>query len=51
MFLVYCDDKGQVYAVDVDKVGACEVTLRPDPTGNNQEHGVRWAADYLLPPS
>ena len=49
VFLVYCDGTGQVYAVDVDKVGACEVTLRVDPTGNNQEQGVRWAADYLLP--
>jgi PD-(D/E)XK endonuclease len=49
LFLVYCADTEQVYAVDVEEVGACEVKLREAPTANNQERGIRWAADYLLP--
>ena len=49
LFLVYCADTEQVYAVDVEEVGVCEVKLRVAPTANNQERGVRWAADYLLP--
>ncbi len=49
LFLVYCADTEQVYAVDVEEVGACEVKLRVAPTAYNQERGIRWAADYLLP--
>ncbi len=49
VFLVYCAETEQVYAVDVEDVGACEVKLRVAPTANNQERGIRWAADYLLP--
>jgi hypothetical protein len=47
--LVYCADTEQVYAVDVEDVGSCEVKAARRSHGNNQEQGVRWAADYLLP--
>ena len=49
LFLVYCAETEQVYAVDVEDVGACEVKLRVAPTANNQERGIRWAGDYLQP--
>jgi hypothetical protein len=49
LFLGYCADTAQVYAVDVEDVGSCEVKLRVAPTANNQEQGVRGAADYLWP--
>ncbi len=49
LFLIYCAGNGQVYALDVDEVGSSEVKLRLAPTANNQECGVRWAADYVLP--
>jgi PD-(D/E)XK endonuclease len=49
LFLVYCADTEQVYAVDVEDVGSCEVKAARRSHGNNQEQGVRWAADYLLP--
>jgi PD-(D/E)XK endonuclease len=49
IFLVYCPETNQIYAVPVDDVPATDGWLRVDPTRNGQKEGVRWARDYELP--
>jgi hypothetical protein len=49
LFLVYCPETDQVYALDVDEAAASQAVLRVDPTANNQVRGIRWAAEYELP--
>lgn len=49
LFLVFCPELGKIYAVPVELAPATEATLRLKPTGNNQQAGVRWAADFELP--
>lgn len=49
LFLVYCPETEQVYALDVDEAAASQAVLRVDPTANNQARGIRWAAEYELP--
>ncbi|HCI81405.1 MAG TPA: hypothetical protein DHW02_17135 [Ktedonobacter sp.] len=45
-FGVYCPDLGKVYLVPIEDAPEYEMTLRLQPTKNNQEKGVRWAKDY-----
>jgi hypothetical protein len=49
IFLVYCPETKQIYAVPVDEVPATDGWLRVHPTRNGQKEGVRWARDYELP--
>jgi hypothetical protein len=49
IFLVYCPETNQIYAVPVDEVPATDGWLRVHPTRNGQKEGVRWARDYELP--
>jgi hypothetical protein len=49
VFLVYCPDTGQVYAVDVDEAADSLGSLRVAPTANGQAKGIRWASDHELP--
>jgi hypothetical protein len=49
IFLVYCPDTDQIYAVPVEEASTCETYLRVDPTQNGQAVGIRWARDYELP--
>jgi len=49
LFLVYCRENQQIYAVPVDEVPASDGWLRVEPTRNGQEEGIRWARDYELP--
>ena len=49
LFLVFCPETDQIYAVPVDDVPAGHGYLRVDPTRNGQEQGIRWARDYELP--
>jgi PD-(D/E)XK nuclease superfamily protein len=49
LFLVYCPDTTRIYAVLVAEATAAYMSLRVDPTLNNQERGIRWARDYDLP--
>jgi hypothetical protein len=49
VFLIYCPDTGQVYAVDVDEAASSLGSLRVEPTANGQAKGIRWAADHELP--
>jgi len=49
VFLIYCPDTGQVYALDVGEAASSNGRLRVDPTANGQAKGVRWAADHELP--
>jgi hypothetical protein len=49
LFLVYCPDTAQVYAVDVDEAASSLGSLRVAPAANGQARGIRWAADYELP--
>jgi PD-(D/E)XK endonuclease len=49
VFLIYCPDTRQIYAVPVGEAADGYASLRVDPTRNGQEAGVRWARDYELP--
>jgi PD-(D/E)XK endonuclease len=49
LFLVYCPETDQIYAVPVDDAPATLGCLRVDPTQNGQEQLIRWARDYELP--
>ena len=49
LFLVYCPDTSEVYAVPIEEVRHTGGSLRLDPTVNNQLQGIKWAADYVLP--
>lgn len=46
---VYAPDTDGCYLIPVDEVeGRNTISLRLEPTGNNQATGVRWARDYEL---
>lgn len=47
-FLVYCPDNDGYYRVPVSHVGTVEMALRVERAKNNQDYGVRMAADYVL---
>jgi hypothetical protein len=49
LFLIYCPDTGQVYALDVDEAASSHGALRVDPAANGQAKRIRWAADHELP--
>jgi hypothetical protein len=49
LFLVYCEETDQIYAVPIDEAPAHEGWLRVDPARNGQEERIRWARDYELP--
>lgn len=49
LFLVYCPDNEQIYALSIDEAPANQGYLRVDAAQNGQEQGVRWASDYELP--
>jgi hypothetical protein len=49
MFMVYCPDNEQIYAVPIEDVTRTHGTLRIDPTANGQKRHIRWARDYELP--
>jgi hypothetical protein len=50
LFGVYCPETREVYLFPVDEAGASTISLRVEPPKNNQEKGVRWAADYRITP-
>ncbi len=49
VFLVYCPETDQVYALDIEEVASSNCVLRVDPTANGQAKRIRWAADHELP--
>lgn len=49
IFLVYCPDVEEIYAVPVGDAPLSHMGLRVKPTANSQAKGIRWAADYALP--
>ncbi|HEX2161755.1 MAG TPA: group I intron-associated PD-(D/E)XK endonuclease [Thermoleophilaceae bacterium] len=49
IFVVYCQETDEIYAVPVADAPKRGVTLRVEPTANSQAEGVRWARDYILP--
>ena len=49
IFLVYCPQTGQTYAVPVADAPKGYMYLRKGPTRNNQARRIHWAADYALP--
>jgi hypothetical protein len=49
LFLVFCPENEQIYAVPIDEAPATQGYLRVDPAQNGQEQGIRWASDYELP--
>ena len=49
LFLIFCPDTEQIYAVPVDDAPAHHGYLRVEPTRNGQKEKVRWARDYELP--
>lgn len=48
MFGVYSPDLDRVYLVPVAEMPSRKGFLRLSPAKNGQQHGVRWANDYLL---
>jgi hypothetical protein len=51
VFLVYCPENDRVYRVPVVEAGKGRaVSLRIDPTRNQQSRGIRWAKDFELSP-
>jgi hypothetical protein len=49
-FGVYCPGINTVFLVPVDGLGERGCQLRLGPPANNQQKGVRFAADYVLTP-
>jgi hypothetical protein len=49
-FGVFAPQTGMVYLVPASDLPNRSCSLRLDPPRNNQQGGVRWAADYLLGP-
>lgn len=49
LFLVFCPETDQIYAVPVDEAPAAVGMLRVEPTRDGQKKGIRWARDYELP--
>ncbi len=49
LFMVYCPDNDQVYAVPIDEATSTLGTLRLTPSKNGQVKRIRWARDYELP--
>jgi hypothetical protein len=47
-FAVYSPDTKQVYLLPILDVSDTENYLRLAPTRNNQEKGIKYAADYVL---
>lgn len=48
IFGVYCPVTGGVYLVPVRGVPTSVVCLRLEPARNNQQRGIRFAADYEI---
>jgi PD-(D/E)XK nuclease superfamily protein len=48
LFAAYAPSTGQVYVLAVDEVPRTDVWLRLTPTKNNQQRGVRMAAEHTL---
>lgn len=44
---IYCADTNECYLVPIDQMMS-KVSLRVEPSGNNQDAGIRWASDYKL---
>jgi hypothetical protein len=49
LFLVYCPQTGQTYAVPVAAAPKGYMYLRVGPPRNNQSSRIHWATDYALP--
>jgi hypothetical protein len=47
-FGVWCPQNGRGYYVPIEDIASGIATLRLARTANNQQRGVRWAADYEL---
>jgi hypothetical protein len=48
LFGVYLPPRDSVYLVPLDAVAGFQGRLRLEPTRNNQQRGVRFAADYEI---
>lgn len=48
-FAVWCPQNQKGYFVPADDLASGIATLRLTAAANNQQRGVRWAADYELP--
>jgi hypothetical protein len=48
LFGVYYPPDDQVFLVPIDGVAAFEGRLRLEPTKNNQQRGIRFAADFEI---
>jgi hypothetical protein len=49
LFLVYCPETDDTYAVPVEEAPKCHMHLRVDPILNGQSRSVHWTRDYELP--
>jgi hypothetical protein len=50
LFLVYCRDTDDVYAIPIEEGIRGEGRLRVAPPTNGQRRRIRWAADHVLRP-
>lgn len=48
-FFVYCGTTDKIYSVPIKGATRSTVSLRVEPTANQQEKNVRWAKDYEMP--
>jgi PD-(D/E)XK nuclease superfamily protein len=49
LFIVYCPDNQNVYAIPAEEVPNSGMYLRVAPPRNRQNKRVRWAKEYELP--
>jgi hypothetical protein len=49
LFVVYCPETDQIYAIPIEETTSSVGALRVAPTANGQAKGIRWAREYELP--
>lgn len=47
-FIAYCPQNQGIYLLNVDDCPDRTVTLRENPSKNNQQKGIRYSADYIF---
>jgi len=48
LFIGFCPENNNFYKIDVEDTASHSLTLRLEPTKNNQSKGIKWAEDYEI---
>jgi len=48
LFALYCSSNEKTYLLPFEDAPKTQITLRLEPTKNNQSKGIRWAEDYEI---